>query len=82
MERPVGRQTQILNVRLPNDLYEEFISEAGGGYGARSDLMRRMIRFWLDGRDARAWQSRFATERQLRLAAEYKLQQIREVAQS
>lgn len=80
MERPVGRQTEILNVRLPHDLYDEFVAEAGDGYGARSELMRRMIRFWLDGRDARQWQSRFVAERQMRVAAEYRLSQIREIA--
>lgn len=82
MDRPIGRQTQILNVRLPLDLYDEFVAEAGVGYGARSELMRRMIRFWLEGRDTRQWRERFLAERQMRMAAEYKLQQIREVAQA
>jgi hypothetical protein len=79
---PSGRTTRILNVRLPIPLYDEFVAEAGPGYGARSDLMRRMIQFWLSSVDARTWKSRYQSERSLRIQAEAKLSQIAEIAKS
>lgn len=82
MPPPVGRQTRILNVRLPIPLYDEFVSEAGDGYGARSDLMRRMIQFWLSSVDTRTWKNRYKAERTLRIQAEAKLSQIVEIAKS